>query len=153
MGIPMTVQPAKFEMHGQEYKPRKKGANKRQKKVAAQAEEKALGWGGFDDQLKATEVRVLAPVGACLRVSVIASVYMPACIVNCACKACLVHETSECRGVASTLRLAGLLLKCRCLWGTRLRITCEALCPYISALHRAAYMAACQSAISCTAPQ
>lgn len=56
IGAAMTVQPAKFEMHGEEYKPRKKAANKRQKKAAAQAEERALGWGGFDDKLKPAEV-------------------------------------------------------------------------------------------------
>lgn len=57
-GAAMTVQPAKFEMHGGQYQPQKKkaGAAKRQKKANAQAEEKLLGWGGFDDQQKPTEV-------------------------------------------------------------------------------------------------
>ncbi|KAK9803813.1 hypothetical protein WJX73_002579 [Symbiochloris irregularis] len=60
-GSAMTVQPAKFELHGGEYQPRKKaaGAAKRQKKANAQAEEKLLGWGGFDDQQKPTEVTVI----------------------------------------------------------------------------------------------
>ena len=66
-GQPMTVQPAKFEMHGEEYKPRKKGANKRQKKFAAQAEEKALGWGGFDDKFKPSEVSSV-PMCLCMLV-------------------------------------------------------------------------------------
>ena len=60
VGAPMTVEPAKFEMHGDEYKPKKRAANKRQKKLAALAEEKALGWGGFDDKLKPTEVSAAA---------------------------------------------------------------------------------------------
>lgn len=47
-------QVAKFEMRGPEYVPKKKP--KKPKKLAAKAD-KALSWGGFDDQAKATEVR------------------------------------------------------------------------------------------------
>ena len=47
-------QVAKFEMRGPEYAPKKKP--KKPKKLAAKAD-KALSWGGFDDQAKATEVR------------------------------------------------------------------------------------------------
>ena len=49
----MTVTPAKFEMHGETYVPKKK-AGRKKKKVAA--DDKMLSWGGFDDQLKATQV-------------------------------------------------------------------------------------------------
>lgn len=47
-------QVAKFEMRGPEYVPKKKP--KKSKKLAAKVD-KALSWGGFDDQAKATEVR------------------------------------------------------------------------------------------------
>ena len=47
-------QVAKFEMRGPEYVPKKKP--KKSKKLASKVD-KALSWGGFDDQAKATEVR------------------------------------------------------------------------------------------------
>lgn len=53
----MTVQPAKFEMHGEQYVPKKK-PNKKKKKVVK--EEKMLGWGGFDDLLPPTKVCCLS---------------------------------------------------------------------------------------------
>ena len=51
----ITVQPAKFEMHGDTYVPKKKKAKKKKKVVK---EDKVLGWGGFDDLLPPTQVRV-----------------------------------------------------------------------------------------------
>ncbi|KAK9833990.1 hypothetical protein WJX81_001143 [Elliptochloris bilobata] len=51
----LSVQVAKFEMRGPEYVPKKKA--KKQKK--GPKAEKALGWGGFDDQVKATQVTVV----------------------------------------------------------------------------------------------
>ena len=50
----ITVQPAKFEMHGDTYVPKKKKAKKKKKVVK---EDKVLGWGGFDDILPPTQVR------------------------------------------------------------------------------------------------
>jgi HIV Tat-specific factor 1 len=51
----ITVQPAKFEMRGDQYIPKKKPNNRKKKKVVK--EEKMLGWGGFDDQLPPTQVQ------------------------------------------------------------------------------------------------
>lgn len=51
----ITVQPAKFEMHGETYVPKKKKAKKKKKVVK---EDKVLGWGGFDDLLPPTQVRI-----------------------------------------------------------------------------------------------
>ncbi|EFJ47624.1 hypothetical protein VOLCADRAFT_91952 [Volvox carteri f. nagariensis] len=45
----MTVEPAKFEMKGETYKP-KVSNKKEKKKQLAQLEQRALGWGGFDDK-------------------------------------------------------------------------------------------------------
>ena len=50
----ITVQPAKFEMHGDTYVPKKKKQKKKKKIVK---EDKVLGWGGFDDMLPPTQVR------------------------------------------------------------------------------------------------
>ena len=50
----MTVQPARFEMRGEAFVPKKK-PKKKPKKDAGKAD-KALGWGGFDDQLNPTKV-------------------------------------------------------------------------------------------------
>ena len=57
-GMPkkMTVQPAKFEMHGSEYVPKKKANKKKTTKDRQKVAEKVLGWGGFDDKLKASQV-------------------------------------------------------------------------------------------------
>ena len=49
----ITVQPAKFEMHGDTYIPKKKKQKKKKKVVK---EDKVLGWGGFDDMLPPTQV-------------------------------------------------------------------------------------------------
>lgn len=65
MAKPMTVQLAKFEMHGSEYVPKKKTAKKKSSKDRAKLAEKVLGWGGFDDKLKPTQVNsalLLAPL-------------------------------------------------------------------------------------------
>ena len=43
----LAVQPAKFEMHGDQYVPKKKP--KKNKKKVVNKVEKMLGWGGFDD--------------------------------------------------------------------------------------------------------
>jgi len=51
----IMVQPAKFEMHGETYVPKKKKQKKKKKVVQ---EDKVLGWGGFDDTLPPTQVRV-----------------------------------------------------------------------------------------------
>ena len=51
----LTVQPAKFEMRGEQFVPKKKPNKKKPKKDAAKVD-KALGWGGFDDQLNPTKV-------------------------------------------------------------------------------------------------
>ena len=51
----MSVQPAKFEMHGEEYVPKKKARNKNSKEKAKVAD-KLLGWAGFDDTLKPSQV-------------------------------------------------------------------------------------------------
>ena len=53
---PLTVQRAKFEMHG-EFQAKKRGNARKRKKTAQIVEDKALGWGGFDDKIKDTEVR------------------------------------------------------------------------------------------------
>ena len=53
----MTVQPAKFEMHGNQYVPKKKANKKKSAKQKALEAQKVLGWGGFDDKLKASQVR------------------------------------------------------------------------------------------------
>ena len=50
----ISVQPAKFEMHGDTYVPKKKKQKKKKKIVK---EDKVLGWGGFDDMLPPTQVR------------------------------------------------------------------------------------------------
>ncbi|GLC33273.1 hypothetical protein PLESTB_000352100 [Pleodorina starrii] len=51
-GTPLTVEPAKFEMKGEKYQP--KASNKKEKKKQlAQLEQRALGWGGFDDKAPA----------------------------------------------------------------------------------------------------
>lgn len=55
----ITVQPAKFEMHGDTYVPKKKKSKKKKKVVQ---EDKALGWGGFDDLLPPTQVSWLCNV-------------------------------------------------------------------------------------------
>ena len=52
---PLNVQPAKFEMHG-DFVAKKRGNAKKRKKMAQVNEEKNLGWGGFDDKFKDTEV-------------------------------------------------------------------------------------------------
>ena len=52
---PLSVQPAKFEMHG-DFVAKKRGNAKKRKKLLQQNEEKTLGWGGFDDKFKDTEV-------------------------------------------------------------------------------------------------
>lgn len=54
-GAPLTVQRAHFQMHG-EFQPKKRGNARKRKKTAQIVEEKALGWGGFDDKIKDTEV-------------------------------------------------------------------------------------------------
>eukprot|EP00884_Botryococcus_braunii_P010462 jgi/Botrbrau1/19417/Bobra.0338s0044.1 len=54
---PMTVQRAKFEMHGEQFVPKKR-PNKKKKKAAVAAE-RMLGWDGFDDLKKPTEVTVI----------------------------------------------------------------------------------------------
>ena len=51
----LTVQPAKFEMRGEQFVPKKKPNKKKPKKDASKVD-KALGWGGFDDQLNPTKV-------------------------------------------------------------------------------------------------
>ena len=53
-------QVAKFEMRGAEYVPKKKP--KKQKKAVGAKAEKVLGWGGFDDQVKATEVQAACTI-------------------------------------------------------------------------------------------
>jgi len=57
-GMPrkMTVQLAKFEMRGPEYIPKKKQNKKMGSKERAKLSEKVLGWGGFDDKLKPSQV-------------------------------------------------------------------------------------------------
>lgn len=55
MSKTMTVQRAHFQMHGDQFIPRKKP--KKKKKKAGAALDKMLGWGGFDDVRKATDVR------------------------------------------------------------------------------------------------
>ena len=52
----MSVQPAKFEMHGTEYVPKKKGKKNKNSKEKAKIAQKVLGWGGFDDSLKPVQV-------------------------------------------------------------------------------------------------
>jgi HIV Tat-specific factor 1 len=56
---PMTVQRAKFEMHGDQFVPKKR-SNKKKKKGAVAAE-RMLGWDGFDDLKKPTEVSMTCP--------------------------------------------------------------------------------------------
>lgn len=56
MAKKMTVQPAKFEMHGLEYVPKKKANKKKTTKDKQKIAEKVLGWGGFDDTVKASQV-------------------------------------------------------------------------------------------------
>lgn len=56
MGRKMTVQPAKFEMRGQEYVPKKKTNKNKNSREKAKVAEKVLGWGGFDDTLKPAQV-------------------------------------------------------------------------------------------------
>lgn len=51
----LTVQPAKFEMHGDQYVPKKKQNKNKKKKV--NKVEKMLGWGGFDDLKNPTLVQ------------------------------------------------------------------------------------------------
>ena len=55
----IMVQPAKFEMHGETYVPKKKKQKKKKKVVQ---EDKVLGWGGFDDILPPTQVRIAPEV-------------------------------------------------------------------------------------------
>ena len=50
----LTVQPARFEMRGDQFVAKKK-PKKKPKKDASKVD-KALGWGGFDDQLNPTKV-------------------------------------------------------------------------------------------------
>ncbi|KAK9820468.1 hypothetical protein WJX72_010675 [[Myrmecia] bisecta] len=60
-GPPMTVTVAKFEQKGEGYVPKKKARPKKKGgrgNVVAQ-QEKQLGWGGFDDLLKPTQVTVI----------------------------------------------------------------------------------------------
>ena len=59
----ITVQPAKFEMHGETYVPKKKKAKKKKKVVQ---EDKVLGWGGFDDILPPTQVQPLHVLNKCM---------------------------------------------------------------------------------------
>lgn len=57
-GPNMTVAVAQFQQKGSEFKAKAK-PKKNKKKVAASLEKKEaklLGWGGFDDQLKPTQV-------------------------------------------------------------------------------------------------
>ena len=56
---PISVQKAKFELHG-EFQAKKRGNARKRKKTAQIVEDKALGWGGFDDKIKDTEVRCQA---------------------------------------------------------------------------------------------
>lgn len=56
MAKKMTVQPAKFEMHGAEYVPKKKPSKKKTTKDKQKMAAKVLGWGGFDDTLKPSQV-------------------------------------------------------------------------------------------------
>ena len=57
MGKTMTVQSAKFEMHGSEYVPKKKAGKKKSSKDRAKLADRVLGWAGFDDKLKPAQVR------------------------------------------------------------------------------------------------
>lgn len=59
MAKKMTVQAAKFEMHGSEYVPKKKPNKKKTSKEKQKLAQKVLGWEGFDDKLKASQVRLL----------------------------------------------------------------------------------------------
>lgn len=59
MAQKMSVQPAKFEMHGTQYVPKKKGNKKKNSREKAKMADKVLGWGGFDDKLKPTQVKNL----------------------------------------------------------------------------------------------
>lgn len=59
MAKKMTVQLAKFEMHGSEYVPKKKPNKKKTTKDKQKMAEKVLGWSGFDDTLKASQVGCL----------------------------------------------------------------------------------------------
>jgi len=52
----MSVQVAKFEMRGPEYIPKKKANKKMGSKEKAKLSDKVLGWGGFDDKLKPSQV-------------------------------------------------------------------------------------------------
>jgi HIV Tat-specific factor 1 len=57
---PMTVSEAKFEQKGDKYIEKSSAAQKRKKKKALEAQEKrALGWKGFDDVVKSTDVTVV----------------------------------------------------------------------------------------------
>ena len=56
MSRKMKVQPVKFEMHGEEYVPKKKGNRNKNSKEKAKVAEKVLGWAGFDDTLKPAQV-------------------------------------------------------------------------------------------------
>ncbi|KAL4524862.1 hypothetical protein Ndes2526B_g07047 [Nannochloris sp. 'desiccata'] len=57
---PMTVSIAKFEQKGDKYVEKATAAQKRKKKKALEAQEKrALGWKGFDDVVKSTDVTVV----------------------------------------------------------------------------------------------
>mmetsp|Transcript_27863 Transcript_27863/g.33840 ORF Transcript_27863/g.33840 Transcript_27863/m.33840 type:complete len:470 (+) Transcript_27863:235-1644(+) len=54
----MSVTPAQFEQKG-EYRERAPAANKKQKKQRLVKQEKDLGWGGFDDQVKKERMTVI----------------------------------------------------------------------------------------------
>lgn len=57
---PMTVSIAKFEQKGDKYVEKATAAQKRKKKKVLEAQEKrALGWKGFDDVVKSTDVTVV----------------------------------------------------------------------------------------------
>jgi HIV Tat-specific factor 1 len=57
---PMTVSIAKFEQKGDKYIEKTTAAEKRKKKKVLEAQEKrALGWKGFDDVVKSTDVTVV----------------------------------------------------------------------------------------------
>ena len=58
---PISVQKAKFELHG-EFQAKKRGNVRKRKKTAQIVEDKALGWGGFDDKIKDTEVCCALPL-------------------------------------------------------------------------------------------
>lgn len=55
----MTVSIAQFEQKGDQYVPKDTVSKKKKKKVVETQERRALGWKGFDDSVKATDVTVV----------------------------------------------------------------------------------------------